>query len=110
MSNGGQKRHPLTDILTINGYGLDMSANGSGDLVVKVNVQKLGLFIQSITRGMLEYCSDDNEALSKVDQALESCSVGTSVDGHSSTLVITFYGVSFDVVEDEAEASAETDD
>lgn len=44
------------------------------------------------------------KALLKVDQALESCGVGTLVVGPTSTLVVTFYGVPFYVIEDEKEA------
>lgn len=101
MSNGGQKRHPLTDILNINGYGLDMSANSSGDLVVKLDAGKLGLFIQAIHQGVLEYCSDDREALLAVDRALETCV--TVLVAPTAQIVIRFPGVPFYAGEDEPE-------
>ena len=102
MSNGGQKRHPLTDILTINGYGLDMDATNAGELRVAFSVGKLGSFIQSITRGVLEYCSDDKDASLQVDLALETMvSVVDTSMKNGEKLVVVFPSVTFYVNEDE---------
>lgn len=102
MSNGERKQHALVDILTINGYGLDMFASANGELGVQFNLSQLGKFIQSITRGMLEYCIDDIDALKSIDDALEASMTYNTLDGVK--IVVNFPGVKFDPDQDESDA------